>query len=228
MIAFVDTQEADCTSLRRAFYRAYVHSTFSKPRNVETLAPYPLMGFMIPRPHRMPRIDHLCERIHTAFPGLPIGFFLPTDLPNRERYAALADLVFDETVAPRRMAYLLLTFHKERGARNNAAFNEEGVRTDIVHPHCVTILGSSFRVCRLHWMILRYLQLCAPRPVPTEEMLNICFPLRAKKLVRSNVSTQICFINQYTRRFMNDYAVIHFIRRQGYQIAPYHFQENQE
>lgn len=225
MFAFVDTQEAECAELRDAFYRAYIHSVFSKPRNVETLATYPLMGFVIPRPHHMPRIDHLCERIHVAFPGLPIAFVLPLDLPHRERYAALADLVFDETVSAQRIAYTLFTFLGTHNDCKNASYSVEGVFTDIARPHCLNILGVSFRICRLHWMILRYLQICAPRPVPTEEVLDVCFPLHTKKLTRGNVSTQICFLNQYTRRFMNNYAIIHYIRKQGYKIAPDYFRE---
>lgn len=221
MIVFVEQDPASAFPSRRIFYKMRVHTRVIRPDEIGQLPEWPVKAIIVARPGDIEEISLLCDNLRALCPGVPLAAF-PEQFDKRYLlYEDKFDRLYGPTVTSTRVVTELFTEYEERTGKQAFSLIVEGAKTDIRKPNIFCLFGAPYRVSGRHYLILRYLALCAPRKVPAEELLEVCFPPQNQPDV-SNVSVQVCLLNRYSNLLCPDYPIVSFKRGEGYYITPHY------
>ena len=135
----------------------------------------------------LPAAQRLVRDLRTAYPDLPMALIVPTD--------ALPDAPADRTVrngAPERLGADRLDFLRERvGWKEGFSTFALSLPADGAK---ATLLGYPFPLPPREAAILRCLFAFAPRVVPADDLLDLCFPEGGQRA--ANLSVLISRVNR--------------------------------
>lgn len=191
MFILFDRSEEDALSYRRRLYQRYVHSLTLRPEEADRIADYPAHGILIPNPEHLDDPIGLCMLLRERYPHLPIGMIYRKDCPlHYYRLKGACDLLFDERTTMPKIISLFYEHYEKKGNPSPVSRITSCVRTDSRCPKVVFVLAQPFPASHVQWMLIRYLNLTAPRAVTAEELLSVGF-LPGKTRSSKNVSAQL-------------------------------------
>lgn len=131
--------------------------------------------------------ERLADDLHAAYPDLPMALIVPPRvIPN-----APASVIRDEGDPDALMESLILFLGKTVGWSADLTTYALTLPSD---PDKAQLLGYPFPLSTREGAILRCLFAFAPKAVPTDDLLDLCFPEGTQTV--ANLSVQISRINR--------------------------------
>lgn len=218
MIVILDNDRDSLFNLRKRLYMHRTPSAILSVDEIERIGYYPVHGILIHHPETVESIEELCNKIREAYPRIPLLLTYRDGAPiNYFVYRRMVDEVLEERTTTATLLRRVYEHYEEKNGSIPDSFTVEGVRV-IMNDPFVHILMQAFPTRRVDYMILRYLSLTAPRPVPAEELLETAFPPSTRKRGPHTVAKIIAGYNGFVARGFEGMQIIAFKRGHGYYI----------
>ena len=218
MIVILDNERDALFALRKRLYMHRTPSAILPFDEIERIGHYPVHGILIHRPENVEDIERLCKKIREVYPNIPLLLTYRDSAPiNYFAYRKMVDVVLEERTTTATLHKRLYECYEEKNGSVPYSFTVEGVRVIMNDPY-VHILMQAFPTRRVEYMILRYLSLTSPRPVPAEELLETAFPPSTRKRTPRTVAKAIAGFNDLVARGFEGMQVIALQRPHCYYI----------
>jgi hypothetical protein len=215
MILFIDDSPNDIVETRTQFYRMGIHSLVLGTNELHRINRYPAHGILVMYPERIENIEELCRSIRRQS-KLPLSAVYRPPHGNYYAYRQHFDIVVEENITTTKYIEAVFDLYKERTGISPYERIYGGLRINVKERY-IRVYASPIPVTHEQRMIARYLLLCAPHPVPREELLATCFkPSKAPPSI-GNISTQISRMNRKLITVF-DRPLFHYQRSFGYSI----------
>ena len=198
MFVIFDRSPADALALRQRLYRYHIHSLYLAPDEIDRIADYPVHGILIPHPELLIDPIGLATLLRERFPRLPLAMLHNQGGPNFYHLQRASDLIFEGRVTTPKMITDLYAAYEGKGNPSVQSCISDCVLTDS-RSRYVYILGEPFPASHIQWMLVRYLTLAAPRPVPAEELAALCFSPGHERAAQ-NVSAHLTKLDRVISR----------------------------
>ena len=198
MIVIIDSDPNATLPYRKRLFRLRVHSLCLTPENIHRIAEYPANGILIIHPERIDRVLDLCASLRSLYPHLPVAAIYRQPGMNYYHLKNAVDLLLHERSTTPKTISAIYELYRAKGNPDTRSCIADCVRTDTRSPF-VYVLGHPFLPTHTQWMLVRYLTMAAPRAVPVEELLALCFAPGGSRSPR-NVSAQLTQLDRIIYR----------------------------
>ena len=218
MIVIIYNDRDALFTLRKRLYMHRTPSAILGTADIARIGHYPVHGILLHRPENIENIEELCKEIRETYPSIPLLLTYRDTAPiNYYVYRRMVDVMLEERTTTSTLLKRVYECYEEKNGSIPYSFTVEGVRVIMNDPY-VHILMQAFPTRRVDYMILRYLSLTAPRPVPAEELLETAFPPSTRKRGPQTVAKVIAGFNNFVARGFEGMHVIALKRPYCYYI----------
>ena len=215
MFILFDTDPERVLSYRQRLYDLRVHSLCLSPSETDRVADYPAHAILIPYPDELDDPIALCHALRKKYPHLPLLLIYREGGMHYYHLKNACDAIFEKRTAIKTVIAAAYNLYREHGNPDPTS-----LITSCVHTRAdstfVYVVGQPFIASHTQWMLIRYLNMAAPRAVPAEELLEVGFyPGRVRSL--KNVSAQLtaldrviergCFFRVFHCRYPSSYYI---------------------
>lgn len=215
MFIIIDRDIESTLSYRQRLYRNRIHSIHLGENEGDRIATYPAHAILLPHPELLSDPLGIIARLREAYPHLPIAAIHRQGGPNYYHLQGVADTVFPEKTTVPKMIEELYSLYEKKGNPSPTARITNCIRTVRTSP-VVYVMGTVFLATHTQWMLVRYLNLAAPRAVPTEELLEVGF-LPGRERSARNVGAQLNALDRVIERGFG-FRVFSHVRPSSYRI----------
>ena len=219
MIVFIENNPERIIPLRNALLRNLYHTACVTSNTVSHISRYPAHSVVIPHPGDICHLEDVCNEVRERFPQMTLASFYEDGKSDYFRDLSLFDTVIDIKSVPRaKIGKILQQIYSYNTAQNTARMNVLRIGTQRREPYLKYML-TPIECSATQWLMVRYLQMKHPDPVPAEELIETCFS-HTRKLSVNNVRAQFHIINARFRELILRSPFV-FTKGKGYGFAPW-------
>ena len=174
MILCIENDPSAILETRVQLYRMHLHTPVLSTKELSRIPLYPAQSILILRPEAIPNIEQVCKQLRVYAPSIPLAIFYRPPHGNYYTYARMCDRVFEDNITTLTFAKTMLDLYEERTKRPAYKISYAGLSAE-VGAKSIGLYGDGFLANHEQMMLVRYLLLKAPQPVPAEELRQTCF-----------------------------------------------------